>query len=75
MAKRAAKKSAKLSLIKVGLSLTAQTNYRMRVYSAKMRVTPSQLVEQLLVERMRGEDLPALPRTEGEADGEGLRVA
>lgn len=75
MARKASRKAAKHRLEKVGISLTALTNYRSRILAAKLRITQSQLVEQLLVDRMRGEDLPALPRPSDEADREELRIA
>jgi hypothetical protein len=75
MAKRRASRRAKLKLEKVGISLTRQTEYRMRILAAKLQITPSMLVEQLLTERFRGEDLPALPRAEGEVEREAASAA
>lgn len=64
--KRSAAKSKK-NMVKVGFTLTETTDYKLRNYAARRKLKPSMVIEQLLVERFRGEDLPASPPGSKEA--------
>jgi hypothetical protein len=44
--------------VKLALQITGESDYRFRIYCATRSLTPSQMVQQMILERIRGEKLP-----------------